>query len=67
MALTVLEIETAIKEVLEVGQTVTHDGTTFNLPDLAKLYAMQTELSSSQARSTTRPMIRGFNFDGMGY
>ena len=67
MAFTVSDLDTAIQEILDTGQAVTHDGTTFKFPDLDKLYKMQRELTASSARATTRPLMRGFNFSTMGY
>ena len=66
MALTVLEIDTAIQKILTTGQSVSVDGISYSNANLASLQALR-ETVMKQSSKTTRPTIRAMNFSGMGY
>jgi hypothetical protein len=67
MATDAENIQSAFDDVLEIGQSVQHDGTNFKFPDIDKLYNIKKDIATESARSTTRPLCRRFNFQSMGY
>lgn len=69
MALTSAEVDTAIKQILSGGQSVTLDGVSVSRANLSQLEQMRARLQSEEARGTNgaRPTFRAFNFNGVGY
>lgn len=66
MALTVSEIDTAIKAILESGQSATVDGISYSKANLQTLIALRDRVMTINSKAT-RPTIRAMNFTGMGY
>lgn len=66
MALTVLEIDTAIQSILTSGQSVTVDGITYSKANLQSLINLRDSIMTGNAKSK-RPTMRAMNFNGMGY
>jgi hypothetical protein len=66
MALTLASVETAIESVIATGQSVGVDGVTYTAASLAGLYSLRRELKAEAAR-TTRPTMRAFGFNAVGY
>ena len=68
MAVTVESIDAAITSIQENGQSFTLDGVTYNAATLSTLYDYRQQLQNEAARANgTRPLIRGFSFNAMGY
>jgi|TARA_R110000803_G_scaffold167687_1_gene230949 hypothetical protein len=65
MALTLAQIETAITAVMDGGQSVTMDGTTYSAANIKTLFAMRSALQNEGERAAgTRPVFRRGNVGG---
>ena len=68
MAVTVATIDATITAIQDNGQSFTIDGVTYNAANLKTLYEYRDKLQNEAGRSDgTRPLMRGFNFNAMGY
>ncbi len=62
MALTVAQIDAAIADILEGGQSATVDGVTYTKANLATLWTLRRGVEETTARSSgKRPVFRSFN------
>ena len=66
MAFSISQIDRMIEEILNTGQSVSHDGTTFHYADIRKLYDLRKQVNADTARAGNRPVMRGINLSGMG-
>jgi len=68
MSITLSEVETAITQVEESGQSFTVDGITYGRANLSALIQLRDSLRGETDRSSgSRPTFRGFNFSAGGY
>ena len=68
MALDTTAIESAISAIETSGQSFTLDGVTYNQASLPALYDMLRRERNATLRSGgTRPVMRAFGFNSMGY
>ena len=68
MALTLTEVETAISDVMTLGQSTTQDGTMYTAASMKTLQALRDTLQrEASATNGTRPLFRAMNFGTMGY
>lgn len=66
MALTVATVETAIESLLTGKQSVSVDGISYTRASLQTLVDLRDRLKKETARAT-RPTVRAFGFNSMGY
>lgn len=68
MAVSLTDVETAISTIQSGGQSFSIDGMTYNAANLDALLRLRTQLKAELDRANgTRPVFRGFKFDGMAY
>lgn len=68
MAVTVETIDAAITSIQDSGQSFVLDGIQYSAGNLKTLYEYRDKLQNEAGRSDgTRPLMRGFNFNAMGY
>lgn len=68
MALTVATVNTAIEKITTTGQSYSLDGVSFSKANLSSLIELRDKLILSEAKTNkTRPTMRGFSFNAMGY
>jgi|GEM_PF-2011916 len=60
--------ESAVQDILEGGESRSHDGGSIKAASLDKVNYIKNEQNSKKARlSGIRPLFRGINLSGMGY
>tara|TARA_R110002126_G_scaffold285313_2_gene435554 strand:- start:126 stop:332 length:207 start_codon:yes stop_codon:yes gene_type:complete len=65
MALTLAQIESAITSILDGGQSVTMDGTTYSAANIGTLITLRASLQNEGERASgTRPLFRRGNVGG---
>lgn len=65
MALSLTQIETAITAILDGGQSVTMDGTTYSAANVGTLIILRSSLQNEAERAAgTRPVFRRGNVGG---
>ena len=65
MALTFAQIDTAITDIMDGGQSVTMDGTTYSAANVKTLMLLRSELQTETERTDgTRPMFRRVKLGG---
>jgi hypothetical protein len=68
MAITSAEAEAAIVLVRDFGQSFSVEGIIYSRANLSALIDLRDRLRREEGQSAgTRPMMRGFDFTGMGY
>jgi hypothetical protein len=67
MALTLAQVDAAIEDVQQNGQSFTQDGTTYTRANLQYLIDLRDDLLRETARTTGRPLFRAVGFSSAGY
>ena len=68
MSITLTEVETAITQIQESGQSFTVDGITYSRANFSLLIQLRDNLKGETDRSAgSRPTFRGFDFTAGGY
>lgn len=68
MAITAAEIDEAIRNIKDNGQSVSIGDTTYTEANISALFTIQQDLEAREARQQgTRPLMRRVNTSGMGY
>lgn len=68
MAITLTEVETAITQVQNSGQSFAVDGITYSRANLSALIQLRDKMLNESARSAgRRPLFRGMQLNSMGY
>jgi hypothetical protein len=68
MAITLLEVESAITAVQDSGQSSTVDGISYSRANLSALISLRDKLKGEAGRTAgSRPVFRGFSFTTAGY